>query len=287
MDTPKILIQMDTDPMPSMFDYVVGCDGGADHIASYGGITPDNLSSIVEGAIFTRAPKEKKNTAIFVGGSNMAAGEALFAAVQKQFFAEFRVSVMLDSNGSNTTASAGVIRISQQVPLAGKKAVILAGTGPVGSRAAVLMAKEGAEVAITSRSQGNADKACAAIEKRFGFKVKGVEAPDAASRTKAVEGANVVFATGAAGAVLLNEQDWRDLPDLEILADANAVPPLGIEGIKMYDRGEQRNGKHAWGAIGFGALKLAMHRACIAHLFSDNDKMMDAIEIYELGKTLA
>ena len=287
MSTPKILIQIDTDPMPSMFDYVVGCDGGAGHIASYGGVTPENVSSIVEGAIFTRSPKEKRNTAIFVGGSNMADGEALFAAVQKQFFAEFRVSMMLDSNGSNTTASAGVIRISQQVPLAGKKAVVLAGTGPVGIRAAALMAREGAEVTLTSRSQGNADKACAAIEGRFGLKVKGLEAQDNASRAKAIDGANVVFATGAAGKSLLDEQDWRDLPDLEILADANAVPPLGIDGVKMHDRGDQRNGKHAWGAIGFGALKLTMHRACIAHLFSDNDKIMDAMEIYELGKALA
>jgi predicted metalloprotease with PDZ domain len=63
----------------------------------------------VEGAIFTRPPKEKKNTAIFVGGSDMAAGQALFNTIQSYFFAGFQVSVMLDSNGSNTTAAAAVL----------------------------------------------------------------------------------------------------------------------------------------------------------------------------------
>ncbi|MGV0005665.1 MAG: NADP-dependent methylenetetrahydromethanopterin/methylenetetrahydrofolate dehydrogenase [Candidatus Porifericomitaceae bacterium WSBS_2022_MAG_OTU9] len=284
---PKILVQIDSDPKPSMFDYVVACDGGVDHIASYSGIKADAVSGIVEGAIFTRAPKEKKNTAIFIGGSNLVEGEALLAAVQQNFFAEFRVSVMLDSNGSNTTASAGVIRIAQQVPLAGKKAVVLAGTGPVGMRAAALLAREGANVTLTSRSQQKAEESCAAIEKRFAVKVRGVAAPDNNSRREAISDANVVFATGSAAAKLLDEDDWRDLPQLEILADANAVPPLGIEGIKMHDKGEQRHGKYLWGAIGFGSLKLSLHRACIQHLFSNNDIVLDAVEICAIGKDLA
>ena len=58
-----------------------------------------------------------------------------------------------------------------------------------------------------------------------------------------------------------------------MLADANATPPLGIEGVDMMDRGEVRSGKTCWGAIGFGTLKLALHRACIAKLFESNDQV--------------
>lgn len=64
----KLLLQFDTDQHPSVFDTVVAYDGGADHVIGYGGLTPDRVGALVEGAIFTRPPKEKKNTAIFIGG---------------------------------------------------------------------------------------------------------------------------------------------------------------------------------------------------------------------------
>ena len=73
----KLLFQLDTDPIPSVFDTVVAYDGGADHVVPHGGISAANVAALVEGAIFTRAPRDKKSTAMFVGGSNLAAGEAL------------------------------------------------------------------------------------------------------------------------------------------------------------------------------------------------------------------
>ena len=92
----KLLFQLDTDPHASVFDTVVAYDGGADHVIGHVNVSPENVTSLVEGAVFTRAPKDKKNTALFIGGSNMKAGEELLAAISKQFFADFRVSVMLD-----------------------------------------------------------------------------------------------------------------------------------------------------------------------------------------------
>lgn len=282
----KLLYQFDTDAHPAVFDNVVAYDGGADHVTAYGGITPANVGGLVDGAIFTRAPKDKKLTAIFVGGSNMAEGEALFKAVRKKFFANFRVSVMLDSNGSNTTAAAGVAWLAHGRSLAGKRAVVLAGTGPVGQRAAVMLAREGARVTITSRSLARAQAAAAAIAERFKVEVEAVEAVDNAARARAIEGAQVVFATGAAGVALLDEAAWQDHPQLELLSDANATPTLGIEGIDMMDKGAQRHGKTVFGAIGFGALKIALHRACIARMFEQQDLVLDGEEIYAIAKTM-
>jgi hypothetical protein len=283
----KLLFQFDTDTQPSTFDTVVAYDGGADHVMSYGGLTPDNLVALVEGTIFTRAPKDKKNTAIFVGGSNMAAGQELFTAVQRHFFPGFQVSVMLDSNGSNTTAAAAVAKLAKSGALVGKKAVILAGTGPVGQRAAVMLAQEGANVSITSRSFLQAEKACAAMKERFGVELTPVEAFDADARGEAIKEAQIVFATGAAGVELLKPAHWQNNPCLEMLADANATPPLGIGGIEVMDKGTLRSGKIIWGAIGFGTLKLALHRACIAKLFEDNKQVFDAELIFELAKEMA
>ncbi len=282
----KLLYQFDTDEHASVFDNVVCHDGGADHVIGYGGVHPHNVGAMVDGAIFTRAPKDKKNTAIFIGGSNMAEGEALFKAVKKKFFANFRVSVMLDSNGSNTTAAACVAWLANGRSLQGKKAVILGGTGPVGTRAAVMLASEGVSVTLSSRKLATAEEAAAQLKARFGLDVGVVEAVDNAARARAIEGANIVISTGAGGIQLLDEAAWRDNPTLELISDANATPPLGIEGIDMMDKGVSKHGKIVFGAIGFGALKIALQRACVARLFESNDLSLDASEIYAMAKTM-
>ncbi|MBG0809657.1 methylenetetrahydrofolate dehydrogenase [Methylosinus sp. H3A] len=285
--TQKLLFLLDTDAVPSVFDTVVAYDGGADHVIGYANVTPENVGALVDGAIYTRGPKEKQFTALFVGGGNMVAGEALFKAVRKRFFSNFRVSVMLDSNGSNTTAAAGVALLAKAKPLAGKKAVVLAGTGPVGLRAAAFLHSEGAEVAITSRVKARADAAAAALQERFGFTPTAIEAFDNDARASAVKGSHIVFAAGAIGVPLLDEKDWQNDPTIELIADVNAQPPLGVGGVEAIDKAKERHGKIVIGALGVGGLKLKLHRACIAQLFESADKVLDAEEIYAQAKANA
>jgi len=285
--TKKLLFLLDTDPVPSVFDTVVGYDGGADHVIGYGGVTPENAAALVDGTIYTRGPKEKQYTAIFVGGGSMTAGEAVFEAVKKRFFANFRVSVMLDSNGSNTTAAAGVALLAKAKPLKGKKAVVLAGTGPVGMRAAAMLHIEGAEVAITSRTKQRANAASKAIEDRFGFAPAPIEADDNEARAAAVKGVEVVFAAGAIGVPLLDEKVWQNDPVIELIADCNAQPALGINGIEAIDKAKERHGKIVIGALGLGGLKLKLHRVCIGQLFESSDQVFDAENIYAQAKILA
>ncbi|MSR17118.1 MAG: methylenetetrahydrofolate dehydrogenase [Methylococcaceae bacterium] len=283
----KLLFQFDTDFHPSVFDTVVGYDGGADHVIGHGSLTPDNIAALVDGTIFTRAPKDKKNTAIFVGGSDMAAGQILFEAVQKHFFPGFQVSVMLDSNGSNTTAAACVAKLAASGVLSGKKAVILAGTGPVGQRVAAMLAMEGANATIVSRQLWKAEKACETMQKRFNVLIHAQAAANFDERADAIQDANIVITTGATGIELLKPEHWQNNTALEMLADANAMPPLGIGGIGVMDKGIDCNGKIVWGAIGFGTLKLALHRACITQLFEDNKHVLDAENILALAKKMA
>jgi hypothetical protein len=280
----KLLYQFDTDPLPSVFDNVVGYDGGADHISAYGGVNAGNVGGLVEGAIFTRAPKDKKNTAIFIGGSNLPQGEAVLAGTLAKFFGKFRVSIMFDSNGSNTTAAAAVAWLAHNRSLRAKRAVVLAGSGPVGQRAALLLAREGAQVAVTGRKRIVVQAACDALKSRFGIEVQAIEAATNAERAAALDGAQVVLATGASGITLLDAKSWQENGSLELVADANASPPAGIEGVGLSDRGALSHGKILFGALGFGALKLALHRACIARLFEQNDLLLDAEEIYGIAK---
>jgi hypothetical protein len=283
----KLLFLFDTDPFPSVFDTVVAYDGGADRVSGYANVTPDNIGALVDGTIFTRGGREKQNTAVFIGGGDMAKGETLLKAVKKKFFGPFRVSVMLDPNGSNTTAAAGVALLAKAKKLKGKKAVVLAGTGPVGMRASALLAEEGADVTLTSRSKERAERAAQAIEARFGVKVKGVQGADEEARAEDLEGAQIVFAAGAIGIELVKASHWEKNPTIEAVADVNAQPPLGLEGIEATDKGTERDGKLCFGALGIGGLKLKLHRACIGKLFESSEGVFDAEEIYALAKEMA
>jgi hypothetical protein len=92
-----------------VFDQVVAYDAGADDVMSYGGVTEGDVRDLIHGCIFTRGPKDLRHTAVWIGGADMHAGELLLEAARKAVFSPFTVSMMLDSNGSNTTAVAGVV----------------------------------------------------------------------------------------------------------------------------------------------------------------------------------
>ena len=284
--TKKLLYQFDTDPTASVFDSVVAYDGGADQVIGIGNVNPQNVLAMVDGCIYTRAPKDKQFTAIFVGGSSLTEGQAVFDAIKKRFFSNFRVSVMFDSNGSNTTAAAAVANIVNTCDVSGKKAVILGGTGPVGQRAAALLSLEKADVFITSRSIEKAEQISTEINERFDTNVKALPGGTNDERVSSILGASIVMATGASGVVLLNKKDWIESQSIEVVCDANAMPPLGIEGVELNDKAKEIGGKKAFGAIGFGGLKISVHRECVSRLFLSNDGIFDAEEIYRIAKEM-
>jgi hypothetical protein len=282
----KILLQLDSDPQASVFDVVTAYDAGADQVLQYAGVTPETARDLVYGLIFTRGVDELKNSAVFVGGSSVAIGEKVLKVVKKSFLGPLQVSVMLDSNGCNTTAAAAVAKILSQGELAGKKVAVLAGTGPVGLRAAAMLAQEGAQVVLTSRKLDRAAEACASIQERFGVQVTPAAASDEDSTRAVLEGAYAVLCTGGAGVMLVPESIWVEHPTLKVLADVNAVPPLGIEGIKPNWNEKEKNGKIIFGALGIGGLKMKVHRGSVARLFEQNDLVVDAEEAFAVAKAL-
>ncbi|MBI3862904.1 MAG: bifunctional NADP-dependent methylenetetrahydromethanopterin dehydrogenase/methylenetetrahydrofolate dehydrogenase [Planctomycetia bacterium] len=285
----KILIQLDTDPQPSVFDRVVAVDADVDQLFSYAGVTPETVEPLVHGAIFTRGGKDLAQTAIFIGGSNVSAGEALLKKVVRTFFGPMRVSVIMDSNGSNTTAAAAVLSARKHLSLAGAQAVVLAGTGPVGLRAAQLLAAEGARVRVGSRSLERAVQTC--DELRRTITPAGAELAPCATATRAeleaaCRGAQVVIAAGAAGVELLPADLRKSLSSLKVAIDLNAVPPAGIAGIAVFDKAVEHDGVVCYGAVGVGGLKMKIHKAALRKLFESNDQVLDTPGIYKIGESL-
>jgi len=283
----KILVQLDGDRAPSVFDAITAYDAGVDVILQHGGVDPVEVRDLVYGAMFTRGPADLKNTAVFIGGIDVRKGESMLQEATQSFFGPLRVSVMLDANGCNTTATAAVVKIISTTPVEGRRVVVLAGTGPVGQRAAALLAREGADVVLTSRTLDRARTACATLEERFGVTLTPAAAGDLEGTRRALEGAHAVVCTGVEGVSLLPEDLWRGHESLAVLGDVNAVPPLGIDGSKPTWDGEEVDGKKVFGALAIGDLKMKIHKRCIQRLFEQNDLVLDVEAIEELAKELS
>lgn len=283
----KILIQLDTSQHASSFDRVVAADAGVDELMSYHEVTPVNVEPLVHGAMFTRGPADLKNTALFIGGSDVHSGENLLRKVQETFFGPVRVSVMMDSNGSNTTAAAAVLAAGKHLEFSETKALILGGTGPVGLRAAQLLARRGAEVVIASRSEERAQAACDAISALVeDAKVQSLSLKDHKQLEAANQDTSLIIAAGAAGVKLIPAACWKPLKALKVVIDLNAVPPAGIEDVDVMDKATERDGKLCYGAIGVGGTKMKIHKAAIRKLFEANDLVLDTEEIYQIGVDL-
>jgi hypothetical protein len=283
----KLLLQLDSSRLPSVFDQVVAYDAAADVVMSYGGVTEGDVRDLIHGCIFTRGPKDLHNTAVWIGGNNMSAGEQLLAMAQDALFPPLSVSIMLDSNGSNTTAVAAVVKIEQTVgDLKGKQVLILAGTGPVGQRAAGLLASDGAEVTITSRKPEQGEKARQFISARFNVHVEAVTLNDPTKVAGLCQGVDVLLNSGPAGVQMVPKSAWTSVKTLKVAVDLNAVPPLGIEGIDVNDAGVTKNGVVVFGAFGVGNFKTKLHKACVARLFERNDLVLDAEAIADIAREL-
>ena len=284
----KVLLQLDTDQHPSPFDAIVANDAGVDVLLSHGGVTPEAVRDLVQGAFFTRAPGDP-SMAVWVGGSDVGAGEKVLDEVQATYFGPFRLSAMLDSDGCNTTAATAIARIAKDRDLSGRRAVVI-GLGPVGLRSATLLVQEGCEVlAVTIPADVLGTDSYRtprglAVAERLGLDTR--EPADRAEMEAALEGANVVLAAGPAGIELLRQEVWSASPTLELLADYNAAEPVGIEGVEAGDDLVERDGKLVLGALGIGGQKMKTHKACVRRLFERNDLVLNADGVYAVAKEI-
>jgi hypothetical protein len=282
----KILIQLDTDEHPSTFDAMVAHDADVDALLRYGGIEPDAVRGLVQSAFFTRAPGDS-NLAVWVGGSSVGAGEEVLEAVKESFFGPFRVSVMLDSNGCNTTACTTVARLAKDIDLDGRRVVIV-GAGAVGLRAAKILIDEGCDVTVSGipkdRFKGKEYRRARGLTTAEERGMQIAEPDDGDALKELLDGATLVLAAGPAGVELLPESIWRQVDSIEVLADFNAAEPLGIEGTDAQDDMKDYDGRRVLGALAIGGPKMKVHKTCVRRLFETNEAVLDVDGVYEIAK---
>jgi methylene-tetrahydromethanopterin dehydrogenase len=252
------------DPMPhvSPFDINMAIDAGFEVIVPYSNVKVEEVHGLVQDAIFSRGPAGVKRTGIFIGGRDLAVALNMLKTARAAMVPPFEVSVLADPSGGFTTAAALVALVEKQLKLkhgaelAGQRAVVFGGTGPVGIATGVIASLAGADVTLVDPF--NVETALAKADEynqRCGAHLHGTFAGSEADKARLLSNADVVFCTAKAGVEVLNASVLADAHRLKVAGDVNAVPPLGIEGIKLKHNGEPLvHAVNSPGAVGIGAL---------------------------------
>lgn len=290
------------DPMPhnSPFDLNMAADAGFDVLFPYSNVTLDAVTGLVQDAIFSRGPAGVKRTGIFIGGRDIGLAIDMLDAARKAMVPPFEVSVFTDPSGAFTTAAALVACVERELKdkhglkLEGQRTVVYGGTGPVGLATGVIASLEGADTTIVDPF--NIETALQKAEeynKRFGCRLRGTYASSDADKARLIAQADLVFCTAKAGVQVLNADILADARRLKVAGDVNAVPPLGIEGIKRKDFGTPLvHAVHAQGAVGIGALAVGdvkyrlQHRMLALMLETPTPVYLDFREAFQRAREL-
>jgi methylene-tetrahydromethanopterin dehydrogenase len=240
----------------SPFDVNMALDAGYDAVLPYTGVTVEEITGLVQDAIFSRPPKTGARTALFIGGKNATVALDILDKAKKALVPPFGISFFADPSGSFTTAAAMVACVEKTLKekkkrdLKGLKTAVFGATGVVGFSAAVIAALEGAAVTLVGYDglKRVAD-AATQIKTRFGAEVDAADGSDDGKKAAILRDAQAVLAAGRAGVQILTKAQVEAARNLLIAADVNAVPPAGIEGLKGNANGDELPG----GALGIGA----------------------------------
>lgn len=262
MDRPTILHMFTPGKQMSPFDINMAADAGYQMVVPYAEVGLDAVRGLTQDTIFSRGPKGVQRTGIFIGGRDAVLAADMLDRARGSMVKPFVVSLMADPSGAYTTAAAMVACVEGALQrlhgggLAGRRVVVLGGTGPVGRIAAVMAAQAGAEVQLSSRNGIDvAEEAAQHTAQRFGVTLHGVSGGDRAAIRSSVAEADVVLACAAAGVQVLSADDLASARRLKVAADVNAVPPEGIAGVGVMDDAKPLAGAPA-GAVGIGALAI-------------------------------
>jgi methylene-tetrahydromethanopterin dehydrogenase len=262
MEKRSILHMFDPMPHNSPFDINMAMDAGFDVLMPYNNVKLEDVHGLVQDAIFSRGPAGVKLTGIFIGGRNVGLAVDMMEAAKEAMVPPFEISVFADPSGSYTTAAALVACVEKQLKekhgkeLKDCHGVVFGGTGTVGIVTGVIASLAGADITLTDHL--SVDTAIAIANEyndRFGSKLKGTYASSDADKARLLKHADIIFCTAKAGIQVISADLLDDALQLKVAGDVNAVPPLGIEGIKRNDLGAPLiHAVNSKGAVGVGAL---------------------------------
>jgi methylene-tetrahydromethanopterin dehydrogenase len=297
-EAPHLLFYMDTDKRAGSFDICMAYDAGFKAVVPYENVSAEDAKKIVQDAMFSRGPKGIKNTSFFIGGKDIEKAELVLDAVKNTMFPPFKAGIIVDPCGAYTTAAAAVAEVEESIKsrelgnLADNACAVL-GTGPVGRIIAVLLSRLGCDVTIASLNPKRQDgveyveNLAGILQERYGANVTGVFAPSQEAKLKMLHRADVIFCSGTEGVRIVDKSLLEELKLSKVIADINAVPPLGVEGIKLNDdMREIVSGIWAIGALTIGKLKYDLEKEILKQVQKNGKEVYSYSFAIQLARRL-
>jgi methylene-tetrahydromethanopterin dehydrogenase len=242
----------------SPFDVNMALDAGFDAVVPYIDVKLDEITPLVQDAMFSRSPRDAVRTGVFIGGKDAVLALDMLEQLRKALLKPFEISAFADPAGSFTTAAAMVacvekiLKQKKAKALGQTKVVIFGATGPVGYTSGVIAALEGAEVTLAGRELTRVKAKADEIKQRFGLDARAVQAKTPEEFSAALAGQEVALCVAAVGVQVLSATMLAAAKSLVVAADVNAVPPAGIEGLDPMANGVELAG----GVLGIGPLAI-------------------------------
>ncbi len=292
----KILYSLNPAANISPFDVTIAADAGFDQILPITNVHPENVTAIVQDAIFCRPPKRFNDSGIFIGGRDVHLATDMFMYAKKAMVGDFQVGVFADPNGAYTTSAAVVSLIQKHLidhhggGLKGRNVAVF-GPGPVGMCSAVLAAKDGATTRLCQLTADDDKHVALRFCERYQVKVDWVSALTHDEKSEALQDIDVVICVAKAGIRILETEELDRAKHLLVVTDTNAVPPSGVAGVGMQDLNtpiEYAGGTFSsFGALAIGNIKYKTEIGLFRHMQeSEQAALIDFPEAYKFALTM-
>jgi len=257
MTNKNILHMLSPQQNISPFDVNMACDAGYDLIIPYTNVNLSDIKSLVQDAIFSRSVSNAQKTGIFICGKDASLALDMMNTARESMVPPFEVSVFPDPAGSFTTAAAMVactektLKEKFNTDFKNKKVIIYGGKGIVGGISSIMCAEAGAKCTIVGYDGiENVSKKAKEYKDRFDVEITPGDGSNDELNSSYLPDADIIFCAARAGTQVISLNQMKTATSVKVIADVNAVPPAGIEGVKLKDD----NSNHECGAFSIGPL---------------------------------
>ena len=278
----------------SPFDVNMAYDAGFDKIMPYTAVELKEVTGLVQDAIFSRSPSGVKRESVFIGGRDIDVAMDMLDAARKSMVPPFEVSVFADPSGAFTTAAGMMAKVEHHLhkqfggDLKGRKVSVFGATGPVGGCVAVIAAKYGAEVELVAhRTMETIEAKAASYNQRYQVNIGCVDGSSEALKIEVLKNTDIALCCAAAGVRVMTIAQMAASSRLKIVADVNAVPPTGAEGVDVFADGVAIEGAKAFGigALAIGNVKYKTQHNLLKQMLDDDKKhYLDFLSAFEMAR---
>lgn len=294
MEKPYILHFITPAKNASPFDANMAYDAGYEAVVPYTSVQPNEVMGLVQDAIFSRGPRGVWRTGIFIGGRDIDMAMDMLVTAKKSMVPPFEVSVFADPSGAFTTSAAMMALVERELKrnhggdLHGRKVSIFGATGPVGGCAAVIAAKHGAQVELVAhRSLADVEAKAASYNARYHTDIGCVDGSTPELKQAVLQNTDVALCCAAAGVRVIELAQMQASTSLKVVADVNAVPPSGAEGVGVMADGEPIEGTNAvgLGALAIGNVKYQVQNLLFKKMLEGQSHVyLDFLSAFELAR---